>query len=111
MNRLGCRCNKPHVIVLAADEHSLHHESTRVEATDGRDAQESLVVDVTYQEADGVHVGGDHYSGTRALADCQEVPEAIDADLIDQALDFLAHRGANSLLAPGNAGRRYQLLK
>jgi hypothetical protein len=47
----------------------------------------------------------------RTIANCQEVAEAIDADLVDQPLDLFPHRSANSLLAPGNTGRRHQFLK
>ena len=103
--------------------HPLRHHVARVVAAHRDQAHPALVVDVRYDEADLVHVGGDHQFPRRCLcrpgrplALCgahslagDHIAQGIDVYLISQRRQFASHDFSQSFLPPRNTGTLTQL--
>ena len=66
--------------------HPLRDERLRVEASQGLQAQEAVVVDVTHDEADLVEVTGEHHLAralTRPVANGDDVAETVGLHPVD----------------------------
>src|SRR5579862_6157449 len=91
-------------------EDTLGDQVTGVESPDGMQAQVTLLVDMTYQEPDLVHMRGHHHPPR--LRPCHrrhgcslqtdDVAQSVGAYLVDEASHLLAHHADHPVFAARN---------
>ena len=96
-------------------------EVARIEPADGVDVDEALVVDVGDQEADLVHVRGEHDllglllragAGLGArLLHRDDRAQRVDRDAVEQALDLALDQFGDAVLAAGHARGQAQFFE
>src|ERR1051326_4655078 len=83
---------------------ALRKENSRIEATNGLNADEAAIIDVFDDEADFVHMRCQHDAAiTLATLPCDDVAQAVYTDIIDQRAQFINDDGADALFAPRDA--------
>ena len=103
----------PHQVAgLGVDDHALRHQRHGIEAAGGVDAKEAgFLFDVTDEEADLVHVSGNRDDGALALLVGNQIPECVNLDRIDVALQRSLHKRPNRCFVAGDARRFAQSLQ
>ncbi len=114
VDRLGAD-QADQLLRLAHDHHALGDEGLRVEAAGGIQAEEAVVVDEADQEADLVHVTGQHdlllALFERPALDGDEVPHRVHLDLVHDGLEFTAADVPDLSLETGRGDRFGQFLQ
>ena len=85
--------------------HALRDLGLRVEAAEGDDPDEAVVVHMGDEEAQFVHVRGQHHARPAAAPpDRDDVAKRVDGDLISDPPDLLDDHLPYALLATGGTG-------
>lgn len=81
-----------------------HH--SRVESTEGMNAEESVVVDVLDDEANFVHMGGEHefFAVTGSLFDTDQVAHGIGCDFVADIFELAVDDSSDEVFLSGDAG-------
>ena len=103
---MGCSAPRSESPLRGRDDDTLRDHVRRVVAAQRLEPDEAVVVDVPDEEADLVHVRGDHHSHVVAPAfRADDAAQGVGADLVRQILELLAGDLALSVLPPRYAGR------
>lgn len=114
MNRLGCelQSTEQRLTLTRPDRDTLRNEDAGIEATDGLEAEEALIVDVADQEADLVHMRGEHDPPiSTATADADEVSHGVATEFINKWLEDRVNDRRDALLVARYARGFAQALK
>ena len=102
----GFRAHDADNVAAAMDDDAMGGEGFRVEATDGIEANEALVVDVGDDEADFVDVGGGHgfFGGGLAFFQGDDVAHVVDADFVGETFELGEDELADFFFRAGSTG-------
>lgn len=102
----GLAAHDAHDVLFPVDDDALRGESFGIEATEGVEAHEALVIDVSDDEADLVHVRGGHdfFLGGFSFFEGDDIAHVIDGNFIGEVLDFCEDQFANFLFEAGGTG-------
>ena len=82
------------------DVDTLGEERARVEAAQRLQAQEALVLDVAHQEANLIHVRGQHHARTTLPAlGGDDIAQGVRTHLVDEGAQLRGHDARHGLLA------------
>lgn len=105
MDRLRRELERAEERITGAGPHvdALGDQDAGIEAADRLETKKALLVDVTNEEADFVHVGSEHDAAiAAAAAPADEIAHGIDVELIDERLESSPHDPRDPLLVSGD---------
>ena len=92
-------------------EHPLCDQRAGVEATYRLETKKAFVVDVRDEEADLVHMGGDHHPGAVSPLGSNHASQGVDAQVIEQRPQLVDDNRPHSILATRNTRCLAELLQ
>ena len=103
MNRLAANHPGDLLSVTGVHQYALGDQGLRIETSQRRQAQKTVVIDVLDDEADLVEVTRQHYFGAARLAflDRNTVADTVDFDSIDEGFDLATEDGSDVVFKTG----------